>query len=90
MQQLRADVADDALLVLAHDPLVCFADASTHKTLRSDSRHMVLVARIDIDPLRRERLLHSYDEIAITLMRKSKIAELETGRRVIDTPDTRR
>ena len=34
-----------------------------------------------IDPLRRERLLHGYDEITLTLRYESNIAEFETHRR---------
>ncbi len=37
-------------------------------------------ARFDIDPFRRERLLHGYDEIALTLRYESKIAEFERNR----------
>ena len=35
------------------------------------------IAPFDIDPFRRERLLHGYDEIALTLRYESKIAEFE-------------
>jgi len=38
------------------------------------------IAKFDIDPFRRERLLHGYDEIALTLRHESKIAEFETRR----------
>ena len=37
-----------------------------------------LIARFDIDPFRRERLLNGHDEIALTLRYESKIAEFES------------
>ena len=37
-------------------------------------------APVNIDPFRRERLLHGYDEIALTLRYESKIAEFESRR----------
>jgi 3-isopropylmalate/(R)-2-methylmalate dehydratase small subunit len=38
------------------------------------------IAPFDIDPFRRERLLHGYDEIALTLRHESKIAKFEEQR----------
>jgi 3-isopropylmalate/(R)-2-methylmalate dehydratase small subunit len=40
-----------------------------------------LIAPFEIDPFRRERLLHGYDEIALTLRHESKIAEFEAHQR---------
>jgi len=69
-----AAIAVDVDAVAGHDGLTI----DLEKCEIRDDRGFI--AKFDIDPFRRDRLLHGYDEIALTLRHESKIAEFETRR----------